>query len=119
MRSDRGIDINAGATLTYPGGAVANIAWNQVAWTDNRASIAGDGGRIELPSRFHEPTGLTDAYGQSLETISEPAIGPGHATDSTRVAEPPRAGPTRVCRRCRACGGVAIHLPRSAISASA
>ena len=29
--SDRGIDVNAGATLTYASGAVASIAWTQVA----------------------------------------------------------------------------------------
>lgn len=92
--SDRGIDINGGATLTYAGGAVASIAWNQVAWTDNRASIAGDGGRIEIPSRFHETTSFTYAYGESLETISEPVIGRGYAHEIIEVAECLRAGET-------------------------
>ena len=57
--SDRGIDVGGGATLTYPGGAVASLAWTQMAWSDNRAAVAGDGGRLEIPSRFHEATGFT------------------------------------------------------------
>ena len=92
--SDRGIDINAGATLTYATGAVASIAWNQVACTDNRASIAGDGGRIEVPARFHHPTSITYARGESVETISVPVIGRGYAHEIIEVADCLRAGQT-------------------------
>lgn len=92
--SDRGTDINAGATMTYAGGAVASIAWNQVAWTDNRASIAGDGGRIEMPAAFHETTRFTYAYGETLENISEPVTGRGYAHEIAEVADCLRAGKT-------------------------
>ncbi|MET0951857.1 MAG: Gfo/Idh/MocA family oxidoreductase, partial [Aeromicrobium sp.] len=47
--SDRGTDVNAGATLTYASGAVASIAWTQLATGDNRATVAGDAGLIEVP----------------------------------------------------------------------
>lgn len=92
--SDRGIDINAGATMTYANGAVASIAWNQVAQTDNRASIAGDDGLIEIPARFHHPTNFSYARGESVETISEPVIGRGYAHEIIEVADCLRAGQT-------------------------
>ncbi|MCW2750442.1 MAG: oxidoreductase, partial [Aeromicrobium sp.] len=92
--SDRGIDINAGATLTYASGAVASIAWSQVAYGDNRASIAGDGGRIEMPARFHHPTQFTYWHDGQTETISEPVIGRGYAHEIIEVAECLRAGKT-------------------------
>jgi predicted dehydrogenase len=92
--SDRGIDINAGATLTYANGAVASIAWNQIARSDNRASVAGDEGLIEIPARFHHPTGFTYARGESVETISEPVIGRGYAHEIIEVADCLRAGRT-------------------------
>jgi predicted dehydrogenase len=92
--SDLGIDVNAGATLTYPGGAVASIAWTQVAWSDNRASVSGDGGRIELAARFHHPTEFTYVHDESLETISEPVTGRGYAHEIEEVASCLRAGLT-------------------------
>jgi predicted dehydrogenase len=92
--SDRGIDINAGATLTYASGAVASIAWSHIARTDTRASIAGDTGLIELPAGFHESTSFTYAHGESLETIIEPVIGRGYAHEIIEVAECLRAGRT-------------------------
>lgn len=92
--SDRGIDTNGGATLTYASGAVASIAWSQVAWTDNRASISGDGGRIEILPRFHEATSFTHAYGELLDTISEPVTGRGYAHEIEEVAACLRAGAT-------------------------
>lgn len=98
--SDRGIDINAGATLTYASGAVASIAWNQVAHSDNRASVAGDAGLIEVPARFHHPTSFSFAtdftftHGGSVETISEPVTGVGYAHEIAEVADCLRAGRT-------------------------
>lgn len=92
--SPKGIDVNSGATLTYASGAVASIAWTQLAWSDNRASISGDGGRIEVPARFHEPVAFTYAYGESLETIGEPVTGRGYAHEIEEVAACLRAGKT-------------------------
>jgi predicted dehydrogenase len=62
--SDRGIDVSGGATLTYASGAVASIAWTQVAGGDNRAVVAGPEGRLEVPTRFHEASGFTLVRGQ-------------------------------------------------------
>jgi predicted dehydrogenase len=92
--SDKGIDINGGATLTYANGAVASIAWTQVARSDNRASIAGDAGLIEVPPRFHHPTQFTYAHGSALETVSEPVTGLGYAHEIIEVADCLRAGRT-------------------------
>ena len=92
--SDAGIDVNGGATLTYASGAVASIAWTQVARSDNRASIAGDAGLIEVPARFHHPSGFTHWHDGHLDTISEPVTGRGYAHEIAEVAACLRAGAT-------------------------
>lgn len=92
--SDRGIDVNGGATLTYDSGAVASIAWTQTAWSDNRAAISGDGGRIEVAPRFHEATSFTHARNQELDEYAEPVLGRGYAHEIVEVHECLRAGRT-------------------------
>lgn len=92
--SDRGIDVSGGATLTYAGGAVASIAWTQMAWSDNRAAISGDGGRIEIASRFHEATGFSYARNMDLDQIAETVIGRGYAHEIIEVGDCLRAGRT-------------------------
>jgi predicted dehydrogenase len=92
--SDRGIDVDGGATLTYASGAVASIAWTQTAASDNRASVAGDLGRVELPARFHHPTELTLTRGDDVQTLREPVIGRGYAHEIEEVAACLRAGAT-------------------------
>ncbi|QGG40436.1 gfo/Idh/MocA family oxidoreductase [Aeromicrobium yanjiei] len=92
--SDRGIDVNGGAVLTYASGAVASISWTQLAWGDNRASVAGDAGRIELPGRFHHPSGLTLVRGEEEVTVSEPVTGRGYAHEIEEVAACLRDGRT-------------------------
>jgi predicted dehydrogenase len=92
--TDLGIDVGGGATLIYPGGAVASVAWTQVAWSDNRAAVSGDGGRLEIPSRFHEATGFTHAVGGSVETYAEPVTGLGYAHEIEEVAACLRSGRT-------------------------
>ncbi|MGA8987338.1 Gfo/Idh/MocA family protein [Aeromicrobium sp.] len=94
VRSDRGIDVNGGATLTYASGAVASIAWTQVAHSDNRASIAGDRGRIEIPARFHHPTEINHTHDDHTDTIREPVVGRGYAHEIAEVAACLRAGTT-------------------------
>lgn len=89
--SDRGVDINGGATLTYPNGSVASIAWTQVAWSDNRAAISGATGRIEIPSRFHEASGFSYAHGAELDDFADPIIGRGYAHEIIEVGECLRA----------------------------
>jgi predicted dehydrogenase len=92
--SDRGIDLGGGATLTYPGGAVASLAWTQMAWSDNRAAVSGDRGRLEVPSRFHEATAFTYTHGETLESHAEPLVGLGYAHEIEEVAACLRAGRT-------------------------
>jgi predicted dehydrogenase len=92
--TNRGIDVGGGATLTYPGGAVASVAWTQMASSDNRAAVSGDGGRLEIPARFHEATGYTYTSGEVLETHTEPLIGRGYAHEIEEVAACLRAGRT-------------------------
>jgi len=92
--SDEGIDVGGGATLTYDSGAVASISWTQVAHTDNRASIAGDAGLIEVPSRFPTATSFTHWHDDRLDTISEPVMGHGYAHEIEEVAACLRAGAT-------------------------
>jgi len=92
--SDAGIDVSGGATLTYASGAVASIAWTQVAHSDNRASVAGDAGLVEVPARFHHPTLFTHWHDDQLDTISEPVTGRGYAHEIEEVAACLRAGAT-------------------------
>jgi predicted dehydrogenase len=92
--SDQGIDVSGGATLTYASGAVASIAWTQTARSDNRASVAGDVGLIEVPARFHQPTMFTHWHDDQLDTISEPVTGRGYAHEIEEVAACLRAGAT-------------------------
>jgi predicted dehydrogenase len=92
--SDRGTDVNAGATLTYASGAVASIAWTQLATGDNRATVAGDRGLVEVPARFHHPTGFTVTRGDHTEEIAETVTGRGYAHEIQEVAACLRAGAT-------------------------
>jgi predicted dehydrogenase len=92
--AERGYDVGGGATLTYPGGAVASVAWTQVAWSDNRAAVSGDRGRLEIPSRFHEATGFTYSHDEAHETHGEPLTGHGFAHEIEEVAACLRAGRT-------------------------
>lgn len=92
--SNQGIDINGGATLTYESGAVASIAWTQIAWSDNRAAVSGDGGRIEVVPRFHEATAFSYARNLELDEFAEPVLGRGYAHEIIEVNECLRAGRT-------------------------
>ena len=80
--------------MTYANGAVASIAWTQMARSDNRASVAGDVGLIEVPARFHHPTMFTHWHDDQLDTISEPVTGRGYAHEIEEVAACLRAGAT-------------------------
>jgi predicted dehydrogenase len=92
--SDTGVDLSGGATLTYPSGAVASIAWTQVALGDNRAVIAGDRGRIEVPGRFHHADAFTVVRGDEREEIALPVTGRGYSHEIEEVAACLRAGAT-------------------------
>jgi predicted dehydrogenase len=94
IKSDRGFDVSGGATMTYTSGAVASIAWTQMAWTDNRAAVSGDGGRIEIPPRFHEASGFSYARNVELDEFAEPLLGRGYAHEIIEVNECLRAGQT-------------------------
>ena len=92
--SDRGVDVNGGATLTYDSGAVASIAWTQLAQGDNRAVIAGPAGRIEVPGRFHEPSGFSVVTPDSSTSTSLPVTGRGYSHEIEEVAACLRRGLT-------------------------
>jgi predicted dehydrogenase len=91
--SDRGIDISGGATLTYPSGAVASIAWTQVAQGDGRAVLGGTTGRIEVPSRFHQASEFT-LIADDQETTRLPVTGRGYAHEIEEVGTRLLAGDT-------------------------
>jgi predicted dehydrogenase len=92
VRSDRGVDINGAATLTYDSGAVATVSWCQVAWTDNRASIAGDRGLIELPRGFHQADSFTCAHHDEVDTVETPLLGRGYSHEAEEVMRCLRQG---------------------------
>jgi predicted dehydrogenase len=92
--SDQGIDLSGGATMTYASGAIASIAWTQVALGDNRAVVAGTEGRIEVAGRFHHPSGFTLVRGDDEERTELPVTGRGYAHEIEEVAACLRAGNT-------------------------
>ena len=91
---ERGFDTAGGATLVHPGGGVSSVAWTQLAQSDNRASIAGDAGRIEIPRRFHHPTSLELTRGDTTTTITADVVGRGYAHEALEVEACLRAGRT-------------------------
>src|SRR5690625_256022 len=92
--SERGIDLNGGATLRYANGAIASISWTQVAWSDSTASVAGPDGRIEVASRMHMPPTFAHIRGWESHTYADPVIGRGYAHEIVEVGECLRAGRT-------------------------
>lgn len=92
--SDTGVDLNGGATLRYASGAVAAISWTQVAWSDGRASIAGDGGRIEVAGPMNNPRAFTYARYWESDEISVPVLGEGYAHEILEVGRCLRDGRT-------------------------
>nr|MCW2728503.1 oxidoreductase [Aeromicrobium sp.] len=92
--SDRGIDVNGGATLTYASGAVASIAWTQVSQGDNTAVVSGPDGHLDVPSRFHEATGFTLVQGGERRATELPLTGRGYAHEIEEVAACLRDGLT-------------------------
>ncbi|MET0928361.1 MAG: Gfo/Idh/MocA family oxidoreductase [Aeromicrobium sp.] len=90
--SDQGVDVSGGATLTYASGAVASIAWTQMALGDNQAVVAGTAGRIQVPGRFHHPDGFTLVRGDEQETTELPVTGRGYAHEIEEVAACLREG---------------------------
>lgn len=92
--SDLGVDLAGGATLRFDGGAIASISWTQTGWPDTRASVAGDGGRLELPSPFHHPQSFTYARNWEADEIAEPLIGAGYAHEIIEVGRCLREGLT-------------------------
>lgn len=92
--SDEGVDLSGGATLTYASGAVASIAWTQVAQGDNRAVVGGTSGRLEVPGRFHHPAGFTLVQGDERREVAEPVAGRGYTHEIAEVAACLLAGAT-------------------------
>lgn len=92
--SEDGVDLAGGATLRYDGGAVASISWTQRAWSEGRASVAGDGGRLELAAPFHHPKAFTYARNWEADEIAEPVIGLGYAHEILEVSRCLREGLT-------------------------
>ena len=92
--SDQGIDVSGGATLAYASGAVASIAWTQMAYTDNRASVAGELGNIQVPARFHHPDELELTLGGTTETLRRPRTGKGYTHEIEEVGACLRDGRT-------------------------
>ncbi|MBA2551953.1 MAG: Gfo/Idh/MocA family oxidoreductase [Nocardioidaceae bacterium] len=115
--SQAGADINGGATLTYASGAVASLSWTQTACSPAGASIAGDTGRIELPTRFHHCESFSYVDADQVRTFSEPISGRGYVHEAQEVHRCLREGLTesgllpldetvdimRVMDRIRAC----------------
>lgn len=92
--SDRGIDVTGGATLTYPGGAIASVAWSQVGRCTDRASVSGSAGLIEVPARFHHPDGFSFASEDEARTVEAPRTGRGYAHEIEEVGACLRDGRT-------------------------
>lgn len=94
IRSDLDVDLAGGATFTYASGGVASLSWGQMSQSDNRASIGGTDGIIEIPARFHHPDFLTIRRGDATEHVDVPRLGKGMTHEIIEVGECLRAGRT-------------------------
>lgn len=92
--SDRGVDVNGAAIMTYTGGALASITWTQTSASDDRASVSGPDGRIELAARMHQPPSWTLTRGEEVSEHAEPVRGMGYAHEIEEVGRCLRAGRT-------------------------
>lgn len=94
VRSRAGVDVNGGATLTYASGAIASLSWTQTAQSPSVASIAGDAGSIELPTRFHHCEAFSYADADQVEHVAEPISGRGYVHEAQEVQRCLREGLT-------------------------
>ncbi len=92
--SSDGFDLTGGATLTYASGAVASISWSMVTQSDNRSSIAGSEGRIDVAAPMHHPTSATYTSNGEVETLTAQVDGYGYAHEIAEVAACLRRGET-------------------------
>lgn len=88
------VDVSGGATLLYDCGAIATLAWSQTAWCDSRASISGDGGRIEIGAPMTNPPWVDYAFGFDVTRHDESSAGHGYIAQLDEVARCLRAGLT-------------------------
>jgi len=80
-----GVDETNALTLTFPGGAIAQLASSTRAARPEMASVAGTEGRIEIPDFYHPDQMTVYLSGQAAELIELPAKGNGYVHEVEEV----------------------------------
>ena len=82
-----GVDEVTSAILTHPGGVLTSLCTTLRADTDNRASIIGTEGRIDISADFWAPTSITTTpSGKPAERIYPEVVGSGLTYQADEVA---------------------------------
>jgi predicted dehydrogenase len=90
-----GVDREAGVLLGYGDGRTAALLMSLRNLTPGAARLHGTGGWLEIKPRFHHPNEIVlGRTGHDPETIVEPRLGRGYASELIEVTEAVRAGRT-------------------------
>ncbi len=90
-----GIDQEAGLLLKYPDGRAGSLLISLRNPTPGAARLHGTGGWLDVKPRFHHPNEIVlGRTGHEPETIVEPRLGKGYASELIEVTEAVRAGRT-------------------------
>lgn len=76
-----GVDVNVGALLGHPGGAVATFHTSLESRTSHGAEVTGTEGRITLDAPFWAPAGYTLQQGGDVERVERPHRGLAHEVE--------------------------------------
>jgi predicted dehydrogenase len=90
--SDQGVDVNTAISLGYADGAVAALSCSTRAWTPSTASIAGDQGRIDVPTGFHHPDRFDLYRDGEIESFSTELLGRGYTCEAAEAMRCLREG---------------------------
>jgi predicted dehydrogenase len=92
-RERNGVDAAATLLLGWPDGRSATLATSLHAPLPGAARVLGTAGWIEVPPRFHHPTGLVvHREGAEPEAVELAPLGTGYAHELVEVTECVRAG---------------------------
>ncbi|MFG2546608.1 Gfo/Idh/MocA family protein [Streptomyces sp. NPDC048594] len=96
--SDEGVDLQTGALLSYPSGALASVHCSIIGGTPNSASVTGSKGRVDVPHGFFFPDHFVlHRDGRDPEEFrADPADGPRASLhhEAREVMRALRAGET-------------------------
>lgn len=83
-----GVDVEEAVLLSYPDGRTASLLASLRCATPGAARVVGTGGWIDVPPRFHHPSGIVLCRnGAAPERIDAPALGAGYSHELREVTD--------------------------------